>query len=107
SGNSALTCSNGGTSTPCQSAFPTGQVPSTGNSLGGLTDVGFGLNPVVNNVRPSAYVQQWMTGVQYALTNNDLIDISYVGNHGVHVLSQYLEWDEMPASAQSLGPALQ
>ena len=43
----------------------------------------------MNNVRPSAYVQQWMTGAQYSLTNNDLIDISYVGNHGVHVLSQY------------------
>jgi hypothetical protein len=72
-----------------------------------LTDVGFGLNPVVNNVRPSAYVQQWMTGAQYSLSNNDLIDISYVGNHGVHVLSQYLEWDEIPASDASLGNQLQ
>jgi len=106
SGNSALNCSNGATSTPCQSAFPTGEVASTGNSLGGLTDVGFGLNPVVDNVRPSAYVQQWMTGAQYSLTNNDLIDISYVGNHGVHVLSQYLEWDEIPASDLSLGSQL-
>src|ERR1700727_1803836 len=52
SGNSALNCSNGGTSTPCQSAFPTGQVPATGNSLGGLTDVGFGFNPAGGNVRP-------------------------------------------------------
>jgi Carboxypeptidase regulatory-like domain/TonB dependent receptor len=106
SGNSAASCGNGTTSAPCQSAFPNGQVPSTGNSLGGLTDVGFGLNPVVNDVRPSAYVQQWMTGAQYSLTSNDLIDISYVGNHGVHVLSQYLEWDEMPASDQALGSQL-
>ena len=106
SGNSALNCSNGATSIPCQNAFPTGQVPSTGNSLGGLTDVGFGLNPVVDNVRPSAYVQQWMAGGQYSLTNNDLIDISYVGNHGVHVLSQYLEWNEIPASDLSLGSQL-
>jgi len=106
SGNSALNCSNGATSTPCQSAFPNGQVLATGNSLGGLTDVGFGLNPVVNNVRPSAYVQQWMTGAQYSLTSNDLVDISYVGNHGVHVLSQYLEWNEMPASDASLGSQL-
>ena len=71
-----------------------------------MTDVGFGLNPVIDNVRPSAYVQQWMTGAQYSLTNNDLIDISYVGNHGVHVLSQYLEWDEIPASDLSLGNQL-
>jgi hypothetical protein len=88
------------------SAFPNGQVPSTGNSLGGLTDVGFGLNPVVDNVRHSPYVQQWMLGVQYSFTNNDLLDISYVGNHGVHVLSQYLEWDELPAADLAMGNQL-
>jgi hypothetical protein len=106
SGNASLTCSNGGSSIPCQSAFPNGEVMPTGNSQGGLTDVGFGLNPVVNPVRNSPYVEQWMTGIQYSLTNNDLIDISYVGNHGVHVLSQYLEWNEIPASDLALGNAL-
>jgi hypothetical protein len=106
SGNSSLTCSNGATTVACQSAFPNGQVLPTGNSLGGLTDVGFGLNPVINPVRSSPYVQQWMTGVQYALTPNDLVDVSYVGNHGTHVLSQYLEWDEMPASDLALGNQL-
>jgi hypothetical protein len=88
------------------SAFPNGQVPLTGNSLGGLTDVGYGLNPVVDPIRRSPYVQQWMAGVQYSLTNNDLIDLSYVGNHGVHVLAQYLEWNEFPASDLSMGNAL-
>jgi hypothetical protein len=88
------------------SAFPNGQVPSTGNSLGGLTDVGFGLNPVTDPVRHSPYVQQWMTGVQYSFTNNDLVDITYVGNHGVHVLSQFLEWNELPVSALALGNQL-
>jgi hypothetical protein len=102
SGNSSLNCGNGATTTPCQSAFPNGEVQPTGNSLGGLTDVGFGLNPVIDPVRNSPYVEQWMTGVQYSLTNNDLIDVSYVGNHGVHVLSQYLEWNEIPASDLAL-----
>jgi hypothetical protein len=88
------------------SAFPNGQVPSTGNTLGGLTDVGFGLNPVTDPDRKSSYVQQWMIGLQYSLTNNDLIDISYVGNHGVHVLAQYLEWDELPVSDLAMGNAL-
>jgi hypothetical protein len=106
SGSSTASCSNGATSIACQSAFPNGEVVPTGNSLGGLTDVGFGLNPVIDPVRHSPYVQQWMGGVQYSLTNDDLIDIAYVGNHGVHVLSQYLEWDEMPAADQALGSAL-
>ena len=88
------------------SAFPNGQVPVTGNSLGGLTDVGYGLNPVVDPIRHSPYVQQWMAGIQYSLTNNDLIDINYVGNHGVHVLAQYLEWNEFPAADLSMGNAL-
>jgi carboxypeptidase family protein/TonB-dependent receptor-like protein len=88
------------------SAFPNGEVLPTGNSLGGLTDVGFGLNPVTDPVRHSPYVQQWMLGGQYSFTNNDLLDISYVGNHGVHVLSQFLEWNELPVSALALGNQL-
>jgi hypothetical protein len=88
------------------SAFPNGQVPATGNSLGGLTDVGYGLNPVVDPIRDSPYVQQWMVGGQYSFTNNDLLDLTYVGNHGVHVLAQYLEWNEIPATDQALGNQL-
>jgi hypothetical protein len=87
-------------------AFPNGQVLPQGSAQGGLTDVGFGLNPVVNPVRHSAYVQQWMAGVQYSLTNNDLIDITYVGNHGVHVLAQYLEWNQLPTKDLALGSQL-
>jgi len=97
---------SGNASLALPSAFPNGQVPVTGNSLGGLTDVGFGLNPVTDPVRHSPYVQQWMLGAQYSFTNNDLLDISYVGNHGVHVLSQYLEWNELPVSALALGNQL-
>ncbi len=97
---------SGNASLGLPSAFPNGQVPVTGNSLGGLTDVGFGLNPVTNPIRHSPNVQQWMTGVQYSLTNNDLVDISYVGNHGVHVLAQYLEWNELPVSALAKGNLL-
>jgi hypothetical protein len=88
-------------------AFPNGQVLSQGSSQGGLTDVGFGLNPVVNPNRHSPYVQQWMGGFQYSLSNNDLIDVSYVGNHGVHVLAQYLEWNQLPSKDLALANTLQ
>jgi hypothetical protein len=96
---------SGNASLGLPSAFPSEVVP-TGNTLGALTDVGFGLNPVTDPVRSSPYVQQWMAGVQYAFTNNDLLDITYVGNHGVHVLAQYLEWDELPAADLAMGNAL-
>lgn len=87
-------------------AFASGEVMPQGSAQGGLTDVGFGLNPVVGANRHSPYVQQWMAGLQYSLTNNDLIDVSYVGNHGVHVLSQYLEWNELPTKDLAMGNAL-
>jgi hypothetical protein len=105
SGNANANCGTSGF-VACGSAFPNGEVLPTGNSQGGLTDVGFGLNPVTNPVRPSPYVQQWMTGVQYSFNNNNLLDISYVGNHGVHVLAQYLEWNIMPTSNLALGNQL-
>jgi hypothetical protein len=91
---------------PLSNPFPNGQNPVTGNALGGLTGVGFGLNPVVGHDRKSAYVQQWMGGVQYALTNNDLIDVTYFGNHGVHVLAQYVEWNQLPTADLAQGNAL-
>jgi hypothetical protein len=87
-------------------AFAAGQVLPQGAAQAGLTDVGFGLNPVVNPNRHSPYVQQWMAGIEYAFTNNDLVDISYVGNHGVHVLAQYLEFNQLPTKDLALGNAL-
>jgi len=87
-------------------AFPNGQVPVSGNSLGALTGVGFILNPVVNPIRKSAYVEQYMGGVQYSLSNNDLLDVTYLGNHGVHVLGQFVEWDQLPTADLAMGNAL-
>jgi hypothetical protein len=103
-----ITSLNGGLNpnTTLSNAFPNGQLPPTGNSLGGLTDVGQGLNPVVNNDRPATYVQQWMFGTQYQITGNDMVDVTYVGNHGVHVLAQYLEWDMLSPQQQQLGNQL-
>jgi hypothetical protein len=92
--------------TTLSNAFPNGLIAPSGNALGGLTDVGFGLNPVIDNVRHSPYVQQWMAGVQYAFTNNDLLDLTYVGNHGVHVLAQYLDWNQLPTKDLAMGNQL-
>jgi hypothetical protein len=64
--------------------FPQGIVPITGNFLGGLTSVGQPLSGVVHQ-RPSPYVEQWTLGVQYLPTTKDVIEIAYVGNHGVKI----------------------
>jgi Carboxypeptidase regulatory-like domain len=108
SGNSGALCYNGTGNTgsaageiPCPDAFPSERVPS-GNSAGGLQDVGFGA-AVTNPDRKTAYVQQWMAGGQYSFTNNDLLDISYVGNLGTNVIANGEQWDLIPAADLSLG----
>jgi hypothetical protein len=87
------------------SAFPNGEVPVTGNALGELTDVGYGVT-ATDPHRRSPYVQQWLAGIQYSFTTNDLLDISYVGNSGTNMLATGLQWNLLPTADLSLGNAL-
>ena len=85
--------------------FPSGALPQTGNSLGASTNVGYGTSGSQYN-RPDPYMEQWMVGAQYALTKNDLIDISYVGSHGVKLPQGSLNYDQLPTADLSLGNQL-
>jgi hypothetical protein len=106
SGNATVACEpQTGVFAPCGSAFPTGERLPTGNSAGGLQDVGFGAT-AVNPSRNTPYMQQWMAGVEYSFTPNDLLDISYVGNHGTSVLATGEQWNLMPAGDLAMGNAL-
>jgi hypothetical protein len=100
--------SNDGGLTPANtlsSAFSGGLVPVSGSSLGGLTNVGFGVTAVSRN-RKTYYSQQWIYGFQYAPTPNDVIDITYVGNHGVHVDASSLNLNQLDPKYFSMGNAL-
>jgi hypothetical protein len=57
----------------------------TGNANGEYQQVGNGLSGVFRS-RPSPYVQQWLLGVQYAITSSDQLDIDYIGNRGVRMI---------------------
>jgi hypothetical protein len=105
SGNPNVDCENAGIFAPCGSAFPNGERVPTGNSAGGLQDVGFGTT-IAHYNRSTPYVQQWMAGVQYSFTPNDLLDVSYVGNHGTDVLANYEQWEEPSPGVLALGNAL-
>ena len=99
-----------GGKTPCSgcslsNAFPNGPVPITGNSLGGLTNVGFSTN-AVSPTRKTYYDQQWMYGLQFAPTTNDVIDVTYVGNHSVHVIASSLNLNQLDPKFFSMGNAL-
>jgi hypothetical protein len=86
--------------------FPNGYIRPTGNSLGGLEDVGNSPSQAVERFRPTPYVEQWMFGVQYALTNNDKIDVTYVGNHGLKLPYASVNANQLPAADLAKGDAL-
>jgi TonB dependent receptor len=100
--------SNDGGLTPANTlstAFAGGQVPVVGNAQDGLTNVGFNVT-AVNRSRKTYYDQQWMFGVQYAPTTSDVLDITYVGNHGVHVVASGLNLNHLDPTYFSMGNAL-
>jgi Carboxypeptidase regulatory-like domain/TonB dependent receptor-like, beta-barrel len=100
--------SNDGGLTPAgtlSTAFSSGLVPVSGSSLGGLTNVGFTVT-AVSRSRKTYYDQQWTYGIQYAPTSNDVVDITYVGNHGVHVDASGLNLNQLDPKYFSMGNAL-
>lgn len=100
--------SNDGGLTPANTlntAFSGGLVPVSGSALDGFTNVGFGVTAVSRN-RKTYYDQQWMFGFQYAPTSNDVLDITYVGNHGVHVDASGLNLNQLDPKYFSMGNAL-
>ena len=60
----------------------------TGNANGEYQQIGNGVGSVFRS-RPSPYVEQWLFGVQYALTHNDQLDINYIGNRGVRLIGGF------------------
>ena len=85
--------------------FPTGLLPVSGNSLGGLTNVGFS-TPGVQSYRATPYMSQWTFDLQYSLAKNDLLDASYIGNRGNHLLTGGINYDQLPTQYLSLGTQL-
>jgi len=96
---------SGGTPNTLSTAFSGGLIPVVGNSLDGLTDVGFSTN-AVSPSRKTFYVQQWAYGFQFAPTHSDVIDITYVGNHGAHVQISGRNLNQLDPKYFSMGSAL-
>jgi len=86
-------------------AFSSGLVPVVGSSQDGLTNVGFSVT-AVNRDRKTYYAQQWMYGFQFAPTPNDVLELAYVGNHGVHVQASGLNLNQLNPKYFSMGNAL-
>ncbi|MBT9331533.1 TonB-dependent receptor [Paracidobacterium acidisoli] len=82
--------------------WPQGLRSVTGNTLGQLQDVGFSTASYWRS-RKSSYVEQWMFGIQYGFTKNDVLDVTYVGNHGLHMLTGGLDASQLDPKYLPMG----
>lgn len=86
--------------------FPSGLLLPPGNSQGALTNVGFS-TPGIERYRPTPYVEQWMYGIQYEVSPNNMLDVTYAGNHGVKLpLTETVPFSMLPTADLALGTAL-
>lgn len=95
--------------TPLAQAFQSGLVPITGNTLGGLTNVGQSAgagNGDVNPYRPDPRLRQFMFGFQYAFAPNDLLDVNYVGSRGDRITLGGMNYGQLDPKYLAMGSAL-
>jgi len=85
--------------------FPDGFLPLTGNSLGLLTFIGQGPSaPLRDTVTP--YTQNWNFGIQRELPGSLLLEASYVGSRGVHLVDNGTNLDQLEPQHLALGAKL-
>jgi hypothetical protein len=75
--------------------FPGGIPPAPGNSQGALTNIGQTVTSVPPE-RPNAYNQQWNLVVQRQLRRNLILDVAYVGSHGVNLPAASMALNQIP-----------
>jgi len=73
----------------------------TGSANGEFQQIGNGVNSVFKS-RPSPYTQQWMLGVQYAITPNDQLDVNYIANRGIRMVGS-LNYNQLNPSYLPMG----
>ncbi len=66
------------------SPFPTGFLPTAGSSLGLLTYAGQTLQFLNPNMK-NGYSVRWNFDIQQTLSPNTMLEVAYIGNHGVHL----------------------
>jgi hypothetical protein len=86
--------------------LPGGLLQPVGKADGKLTRVGQSVNAVYPQ-RKTPYVENWTLGFQYALTPNNNFDVTYIGNHGVHLTWDNISANQLTPSSMALGGALQ
>jgi hypothetical protein len=90
--------------------FPNGLNKPVGNSQGLLTGIGSSFENPVTGDNKVGYNENWEFDVQRQLPFNLLVDVAYVGSHGVHLnKSGENDWnaDQLTTATLALGSQLQ
>ena len=82
--------------------WPQGYVVPTGNTLGPLQDVGYGVGGIFRH-HPSGYVQEYLFGLQGAITPDDSLEVDYFGNHGIRMITGGLSHSQLNPKYLSMG----
>jgi hypothetical protein len=83
--------------------FPAGFKPAPGSSAGLNTFVGQAVN-FLNPNFANPYSSRWNVGIQQQLSNNLMLEVSYIGNHGVHLPVTVTQLNVIPAQYLSKLP---
>jgi hypothetical protein len=83
--------------------FPAGFKAPPGSSQGLGTFAGQTVN-YLNSQFSNPYSARWNVGLEQQLTTNTMIEVSYIGNHGVHLPVTVTQLNGIPAQYLSTSP---
>jgi len=89
--------------------FPNGMNQPTGNTLGGMTYVGYGASQLwPKQPHPVGTMYQWSMDFQYQVTPHSVAEIGYTGVRGRKLMygNPNLDLDQLPTQDLALGGAL-
>ncbi len=90
--------------TTLSSPFPNGFTPASGSSLGAGQDMGKSTVYFLAPNQHDPYSERWNLGVQQSLSSNLLLEVAYIGNHGVHLPVSYTQFNPLPSQYLSTSP---
>jgi hypothetical protein len=87
-------------------AFPNGLTPISGRSAGALQQVGLAVNEF-SRLRPTPYVMEYSTDLQYQVNHDTVAELGYNGSQGRKLIENgAYNMDELPDKDLALGNAL-
>lgn len=86
--------------------YPAGLLQPVGNTQGGLTGIGQAISIYDKNTRSAGYVEQYSFDIQRQFGGSFVISAGLIGSHGLHLVQDGRNIDQLNPQYLSLGTAL-